>query len=361
MKLLDRYLLSQYVRHFMTILMAFISLYLLIDLVERIDNFTGPDKATHLMPQYFLCKVPLIVDQLNPFLIMLSGLLTIGILMHTHEMVALKAAGLPLIRILRPVFLPAATFTILFVLSAQLLLPFATEVSNKIWFEKRHLNKVSSGIQKKGKFYFKGQNGFYSFTQRDSAGTHFRNFSYSELDNNHKLIRFISAQKATYNNNNHLWLLTNGQEQTAAGKDFITTPFATKRIVLPEKPEHFVARSKLEYPSLTELYQDVLKAKSAFDEHKAWAAFMEKISYLLLGIPLLLMGLPLLHMMHRKWNCDLTVSIPASCCLAFVAWGMWGALQSLAKAGVLPPLAAGAAVHLLLGTVGIYLLFRENR
>ena len=34
----------------------------------------------------------------------------------------------------------------------------------------------------------------------------------------------------------------------------------------------------------------------------------------------------------------LSIAIPASCGLAFVAWGLWGALQSLARADYINPL-----------------------
>ena len=93
----------------------------------------------------------------------------------------------------------------------------------------------------------------------------------------------------------------------------------------------------------------------------AWANFSSRLSYIFLGIPLLLMGLPVLIFSYRKWGQDLAIAIPASCLLAFFAWGSWGALQSFAKAGFVSPLVSSSAIHLIFATLGILLLRRENR
>ena len=77
-------------------------------------------------------------------------------------------------------------------------------------------------------------------------------------------------------------------------------------------------------------------------------------------MPLLLLGLPLLLLVYRKWGRDLSLAIPVSCGMAFVSWGLYTTLQSLAKAGYIPPLAAAVSVHLVVSCLGIFLLMRED-
>ena len=62
----------------------------------------------------------------------------------------------------------------------------------------------------------------------------------------------------------------------------------------------------------------------------------------------------------QKWGRDLSIAIPASCGLAFVAWGIWGAMQSLAGAGYLHPGIAAVTVHILFAGTGIYLLRQQD-
>jgi lipopolysaccharide export system permease protein len=63
---------------------------------------------------------------------------------------------------------------------------------------------------------------------------------------------------------------------------------------------------------------------------------------------------------YQKWGRDLSIAIPASCGLAFVAWGLWGALQSLARADYINPLLAAVIIHLLFGGAGLFLLHKQN-
>jgi lipopolysaccharide export system permease protein len=76
---------------------------------------------------------------------------------------------------------------------------------------------------------------------------------------------------------------------------------------------------------------------------------------------LLLLGLPLLLLVYRTWGRDLSIAIPVSCGMAFVCWGLYTTLQSLAKAGYLSPLIAAFSVHLLMGSLGLFFLMREDR
>ncbi|MGW8195527.1 MAG: LptF/LptG family permease, partial [Desulforhopalus sp.] len=64
---------------------------------------------------------------------------------------------------------------------------------------------------------------------------------------------------------------------------------------------------------------------------------------------------------YRKWGRDLSVAIPASCGLAFLAWGIWGALQSLAITGYISPLFAAIAIHIIFSIAGIVLLIKNDR
>jgi lipopolysaccharide export system permease protein len=46
--------------------------------------------------------------------------------------------------------------------------------------------------------------------------------------------------------------------------------------------------------------------------------------------------------------------------MAFICWGVWGTLQSLAKASYVNPFFAAISVHIFMGILGIILLLREE-
>ena len=359
MQLLTRYLFFQFTRYFITLNVGFVAIYLLIDFFEKFDEFSDAGKPMSLIVKFFLYNIPFIIDQLGPIMILLAGVITLGILNHSHELVALKAAGIPLKRITRPILLAALVFTTLFVVAAQFLLPKTISITNDIWFEQVR-GKVPLGIFRNGRYYFRGSEGFYSFQWPNSERLLFTNFSYSTWDDEFKAKSITVAKFASWQSPN--WVLRRGQiQEHDIDGSFVTKPFSSRKFSFPETPEDFlIPEYEIAEMSLTGLYTGINHTETGDEETRARAEFYGRISYLILGFPLLLLGLPILIISYQKWGRDLSIAIPVSCGMAFVAWGTWGALQSLAKTGYIPALPAALAVHIVFSLIGIYFLKKQD-
>lgn len=47
--------------------------------------------------------------------------------------------------------------------------------------------------------------------------------------------------------------------------------------------------------------------------------------------------------------------------MAFLAWGLWGALQSLARVDYVTPLLAASLIHVIFGLSGFFLLYKQGK
>ncbi len=357
MNLLNRYLLKQFIKFFTTVSFGFISLYILIDFFEKFDNFTEAGKPITEVIKFFVYSIPAVVDQLGPIFILLSGIITLGILNHSNELTALKAGGLPLRKIVNPLIAGGTMITLLFLFAAQFLLPITAQTTNDIWV-KGIKGKTAVGIVRNNRFYYRGENGFYSFKWPDTTKPIFLNFSYSKWNSEHKTQEIITADQAHYIASSNEWTLINGQiQQEIETGNYKSSSFEQKIIRFPEKPDDFLTPQNVEAESsLVDLYKQVGNKKADYEIQEAWTIFLGRISYITLGLPLLLLGLPILLISYKKWGRDLSIAIPASCGLAFAAWAVWGALQSLAIAGKFSPWLAAVLIHLVFATAGIFLL-----
>lgn len=362
MNLLNRYLLRQFVLYFFTVNAGFVAIYLLVDFFEKIDDFNNAGKSLGMALEYFFLTIPFVVDQLGPVFILLSGVISLGILNHTNELTALKAGGVPLRLIIRPLLLGSVFFTLLFIGAAQWLLPATVARTNHIWYEQLK-GKVPLGILRNNRYYYKGTDGFYSFSWPDPKKYVFKNFSYSCWDEKYNIQTLTTARFAEWQLQDSSWLLREGQVQEQNGdNNYIINNFDSKTLTLPEQPNDFlVPVNKSAELSLTDLYQEIGRTKVDHEVAAAKTNFLGRISYILLGIPLVLLGLPILLYSYRKWGRDLSVAIPVSCGLAFVAWGIWGALQSLAIAGYISPMVAAVIIHIFFSITGIILLIKNDR
>jgi lipopolysaccharide export system permease protein len=357
--LLYRYILYNFTRNLGMIMASFISIYLLIDFFEKIDNFLEKGKSLGSIAQFFLLNIPFIVDMMSPVCILLAGVVTLGVLNHSNELIALKACGIPLKKITRPIIGAAMVCILLFLAMAQLVLPKTIATTNQIW-NKEVRGKVALGILRNGRYYYRGEDGIYSFTRPDPLKNSFNFLSYTVWDKEYGLQTLITAQSTDWDKG--VWTLRDGQIQEVAGNaGYAHQVFKERSFAFPEAPgDFFVPAYHTMELSLVELYQETRHTRSEEESNKAWANFYGRISYTLLGLPLLLLGLPLLLLVYRKWGRDLSLAIPVSCGLAFACWGLQTTLQSFAKAGYLPPLVAAFSVHLVIGCLGLFLLRRED-
>lgn len=359
MLLLNRYILRHFLRNLALILIALIALYLLIDFFEKIDNFLEKGKPAGMIFKFFSLNIPFIVEQMSPVCVLLAGVITLGVLNHTNELIALKSCGIPLRKIVAPIIAAGAVCVLLFLSLSQWVLPRTVTITNEIW-NKEVQGRVAQGIYRNGRYFYRGQEGFYSFFRTDPNQHQFGFFSYSAWDDDYAAATIVAARVAAWENGH--WGMLAGQVQKRKGPEQYTTEvFQSSFMDFPETPESFFESPyRTMELSLAELYLETKRQHSPEETAKAWAEFYGRISYTTLGLPLLLLGLPLLLMVYRTWGRDLSLAIPVSCGMAFVCWGVWAALQSLAKAAYIPPLVAALSIHIVVGLAGLLLLARED-
>ena len=358
MKLLDRYLMAQFAKNLALVTSSLIAIYLLVDFFEHLDNFLQAQKTIGLAVKFLLLKIPFIYAQLIPVCILLAGVITLGVLNQHFEFMALMAGGISVIRIIRPLLVAAALFTLLTVAIGQWVLPATTTATDRIWYEEVN-HQIPRGIIRDGRTYFRGIEGIFSFLRPDLGKNDFRNFSFTAYDAEHGLTTLLTAESATWQNGT--WLLQNGQdkERTANG-DFSVTLFKTLSKAFSEAPEEFfVPPYKIEELSYSKLLKQAMDNKASNQE--ALVEFHRRFSYIFLGIPLLLLGIPVLLSVHKNKGRDLALAIPVSCGMAFAAWGAWSVGQSLAKTATLPPGIASWSIHVLTIALGCFLLKKHNQ
>ncbi len=344
----------------MMLTVSFIAIYVLIDFFEKIDNFMEKGKSMALVGKFFLLSIPFVVEQMGPVCILLAGVVTLGVINHSNELIALKSGGISLKKIAGPIIAAGIIATLILLSLSQFVLPGTAVQTNRIW-NKEVKGRVPLGIYRNGRYYYKGEDNFYSFARPSPNTTDFLYFSYSTWNKKYELQTLISARNTAWLNG--VWMLYSGQLHTARqDSTFCTEIFKARSFSLAEEPtDFFLPRYRSSELSLLDLYRDALRRKATKEETAlSWAEFYGRISYILLGLPLLLLGLPLLLMVYRKWGRDLSLAVPVSCGMAFVCWGIWAALQSFAKAGYLNPLISAVSIHVVVGTVGLLLLLRED-
>ena len=358
MNLLDRYLLGQFTRNFFLVCGSLLALYLLVDFFEKVDNFVEAGQSAFLTLQYLLLKTPLILTQLMPVCLLLAAVVTLGVLNHHHELLALKAGGLSLRRIVNPILFATLLFTGLNLAASEWLLPETIGAANRIWYEEVNKTKAQ-GIVRHGQVFYKGREGIYAFRRPDEKALSFADLSYTTWGSDYTLKQQLSAARASWQDGR--WLLEEGRNKIRLpANGYQVSNFAQQEFTLPDRPQDFfIPAYKEEETPLSSHLQEIREAPPDI-RRAARIKLHLQLSYIFLGIPLVLLGLPILIIINQRWRRDLSVAIPVSCILAFTAWGWWSAAQALLKVYPLDPLLTSWSLHFLVGGLGLFILKKQD-
>jgi len=132
MKILNRYLIRTYLAATATCLAAFISIYIVVDFLERYRKFSRAEAPASDIFLYFLCKTPEIIFQTAPMAVLMGTILAIGALAKNSEITAMRSSGVSLVQLGRPFLATAAGISLLLLFMQEFITPVANEKMNYI-------------------------------------------------------------------------------------------------------------------------------------------------------------------------------------------------------------------------------------
>ncbi len=126
MKIIDRFVLKAYVRPFIITFMVMV-LFLLMQFVWKyIDDLVGRGVEWYYIAELLFYTSATVVPMALPLAVLLSSIMTFGTLGENNEMAALKASGVSLIRVMRPLIV----FIVLLATSAFFFSNYVIPVAN---------------------------------------------------------------------------------------------------------------------------------------------------------------------------------------------------------------------------------------
>ncbi|MCF6239133.1 MAG: LptF/LptG family permease [Candidatus Marinimicrobia bacterium] len=126
--LIDRYLIRAFFSTMWTVLVGLVSIFTIAAFVDEIDNFVDAGAGTDLVLIYYWYSMPYFIDMALPMSMLLATVFSLGTLNKQYEIAAMRASGISLMRIARPLLLLGIFFTLFqFVFQNLVVMPFNHE------------------------------------------------------------------------------------------------------------------------------------------------------------------------------------------------------------------------------------------
>src|SRR6516165_4038359 len=130
-KIIDRQMIRGYFKAYFVCLISLLSLYVVVDLFEHLDEFTRRNEnflgVLKHIGRYYAYQVAQIFDRLCEAIILLAAMFTVTWMQRCNEQVPLLSAGISTRRIVTPVLLCAFAMLSLAVLNQEILIPRIAE------------------------------------------------------------------------------------------------------------------------------------------------------------------------------------------------------------------------------------------
>ena len=358
MNLLNRYITIEIIKYFFAALLSVLCIFVAIDYLGTMDEFLEADTTLWRAFQYVLYKVPFIVTQAMPVVLLLAILIVFGLMNKHNELIIVNSSGISIYALVKPVLLVSAVSSLaLFYLSEQVV-PLTMRQSNVI---KYHEIRGSTNISvKKENIWIKGPRRITHVKYFDPATQAIFGFTRYFFDSEFRLIRRIDAAKGEYKDGK--WTLHDAMDQQldqvnntyeidlkeTIDEDLEMHPEDFERIVLKSEEMNF-----------EELKAYVKKVESEGYDARAYRTDLyAKSAAPFVCIIMGLVGIGLTA--GRQLNKGLAVGITLGICVGFLYWVFQSFCLSLGYADVLPPILSAWIANAIFFCAGVVLVINAE-
>lgn len=352
---LSRYLLREFWSIFILILLAFIGLYLIIDLFERLNFFLKNDASLGAALRYLAFKIPLIVTQMVPPAVIAGILVSLGQLGRRNELTALRANGVSLYRIARPLLLVAAAISGLMLAWGETVVPLSMRRQQEVSLIEIRKQAPRTLLGDKATWYH-GAEGFYHIDFIDRPRQTLYGVVVYHVDPNFRLTHTTEIDSARWTGER--WEIADAVERRiTAQRDVLVTPVDSTRLLQQEKLEDFLEvfrePEELSYAMLNERIDSM--TRKGIDASSYLVDLHLKLAVPFMSFVLAALAIPIAARPQRHTSVALTIGV--GIVVGFSYWLVLAFGVSLGHSGAIPPVVAAWAANVicLLGAIFLFL------
>jgi len=360
MKILDRYLIRQFLQTIVFGLIAFTALFVIIDLMENMDDFIDQSVPGNFIIEYYIMFVPEILRLMIPVAVLLACLFTVGKLSSQNELTSMKASGLSLYRFMMPFLATGLFISILATAFGGYVVPTANK--HKVYIEQTYMKKglVALGgniIFQDSKTRIVNILSYSTFSQQANR------VSIHEFDEKYstKMTSRIDANFMRYDSAANNWILNGGTKRTFTDSNETAENFTTMELNnLNFKPDDIIKKQqKPEEQTLDELKEFAEeRLRSGNDPTRIEIEYYSRYAFGFASLIVVFFGLPI---SANKRKGGLAVQFGISLLVTFLYLVFMKVSQAFGKNGVMDPLITAWFANFIFLFIGLVNLIRVQK
>lgn len=354
---LDLYVLR---RHILCLAMSAVAMWLVtvvIDLIENIDTFIDHEATARQIALHYVYRTPYWILLALPITTLLGTLFSLGGLARRSEIVAAKAAGISLHRLLAPLHLFAVLMTVAAIWFTDAIVPGATHRYNTTRDEIRSY-KRSDGSRRQ--VLLQDVNGQFLFARSyDHQRRRAHDVTWERTRGSHTVER-ATGRIASWRGDDERWMLLDGHYHSLDDAHMRVASFDSLALTQLTLTPTDVARQQKdpEEMNYNELSRYIDRARANGEDSARHLVDLHlKIAFPFTSIVVFLLGAPIGAGTRRSGRASV---FGVGMLICFVFYGSVKAGQALGWNGILSPWLGAWLAMLVFGLLGLALLRRAH-
>jgi len=357
--LIDVYLLQQFFYYFLVLLAGFILIFDAFTLFDLLGDISKNNIPVSMVLSYFRYLVPLMMYQLAPLATLVATLVTLAVLAKNNEVIAFKASGMSLYRLVLPLTLAGCVIAGGMFLLDDTYLPYANQRQDALRNQIKG-RPAQTYFQPARQWIFGENTKIYNYELFDPDQNLFGGLSVFELDpDTFQIRRRVFATRATWVQSENTWALTGGWiRDFKEGKVSQYTPFKVQSLPeISEPPSYFRREVRQSYQMNWRQLGDYIQGlrQAGFDTARLSVQWQKKFAFPLIAAIIVFLGAPFAFLTGTRGAVGgLAVAVG----VAFVYWATAALFEAMGSVGQLPPLLAAWSPDAIFGFLGVYFFLK---
>lgn len=359
MKILDRYIISEFIKVFAICVVGFILVALLVEITDKIKYYFEYNPSGWLMIKYFLVKIPGYFFFVIPLAILMGGMLSLFMMARHYEIIAMQANGIDALGIAHPLLLTGLVASLLMFVANETLIPWSNRYSE-------YVQNVEIAGKRDRTFLKRDQ----IWMRSPRSITHIRKFLPSksileritvmQWDDKYNFTERIYADKARWWNNHWIFYGVSLTRRTPDGR-FEVESVPSMVGPLKKSPQDFGQVERLANEmNLIELsaYMDKVR-QEGYQPTRYLVDWHNKIAFPLVCLIMAALSVPF-AIKAGPGAGGVALGLALSVVVAFGYWIVHTMFIALGHGGYIPPIAAAWAANVIFGLSATILLLHAG-
>jgi LPS export ABC transporter permease LptG/LPS export ABC transporter permease LptF len=363
-RILDEYVVREFLNTFILVLMSFVLLMLIFTFFDLVGDILRNHIPLSTVGGYLINLTPSMLYQIAPLAVLIAVLVTFGVLNRNSELIAMKATGISLYRLVIPIVSIAAILAVSLFLFDQFYLFQANR-------RQEALRNIIKGrppqtVLHPEQTWIFGQPRpgeparIFHYQFFDFDRNQFANLSIFEFDpSTFALSRRIFAARVFWDQGTGSWRFRDGWQRDIQGAS-VTSYGEFKQAGFPEiheDPGYFTKEERqaqeMNFGQLDRYIRDL--RQSGFDTMRLRVQLWHKLSYPLVAIVMSVLAIPFALSMGRRGS---LTGIAVAIFVALTYFVVDGFFSAMGNVNYLPAALAAWSPDILFGLTGGYMLLR---